>query len=294
MLTALQRILALCLLFSLDNAAWAQTNSNQADIRVMSYNIRYGTANDRENHWNRRKEFLVSTIKAFDPDLLGTQETLGFQRDYLATQLTEYDVLGAGRDDGKERGEMTALYFKRSRFEKLDGGHFWLSKTPGVAGSKGWDAAMARMVTWVKLLDRQAPKAMPLVFFNTHFDHHGIRARLESAWLLRRCVSELGKSNRVIVTGDFNAGEYSMPYHIFFDGLENEPPPVVDVYRVAHPLRSANEGTFSGFNARVTNGPRIDWIGMSAGWTVLSAEIDRSARNGRTPSDHFAIKAVLR
>jgi endonuclease/exonuclease/phosphatase family metal-dependent hydrolase len=292
--TALPRLLAVCLLFGLGTAAWAQTNSNQAEIRVMSYNIRYGTANDGANHWNRRKESLVSAIKAFDPDLLGTQETLAFQRDYLAMQLTEYDVLGAGRDDGKERGEMTALYFKRSRFKRLDGGHFWLSETPGVAGSKSWDAAMARMVTWVKLRDRQEPKAMPLIFFNTHFDHNGMRARLESAWLLRRCFAQLGRSNRIIVTGDFNAGEDSAPYHVFFDALEAESPLVADVYRVAHPLRSANEGTFSSFNVNVTNGPRIDWIGVSADWTVISAEIDRSARNGRTPSDHFALKAVLR
>jgi endonuclease/exonuclease/phosphatase family metal-dependent hydrolase len=289
----LHRLPAVWLLFCLGNAAWTQTNSNPADVRIMSYNIRYGTANDRENHWNTRKGFLLSTITAFDPDLLGTQETLGFQRDYLAAHLTGYEVVGAGRDNGKDKGEMAAIYFKRSRFEQMDCGHFWLSKTPGVAGSKSWGAAFPRMVTWVKLRDCQAPKAEPVVFLNTHFDHHGIRARLESALLLRRCVTELGKTNRVIVTGDFNAGEDSMPYCLFYNALEGEPP-MADVYRVAHPLRSANEGTFSGFNAKMTNGPRIDWIGMSAGWTVISAEIDRTARNGRTPSDHFAVKAVLR
>lgn len=260
----------------------------------MSYNIRYGTANDGKNHWNTRKEFLISTIKTFDPDLLGTQETLGFQRDYLAAQLMGYEVVGAGRDNGKDKGEMAAIYFKRSRFEKLDCGHFWLSKTPEVAGSKSWGAACPRMVTWVKLRDCQGPEDEPVVFLNTHFDHHGTRARLESAWLLRRCVAELGKTNRIIVTGDFNAGEDSMPYHMFFGALESTPPFMADVYRVVHPLRSVNEGTFSGFKANVTNGPRIDWIGASAGWVVVSAEIDRTARNGCTPSDHFAMKAVLR
>ncbi len=89
------------------------------DARVMSFNIRYGTANDGENHWDRRKEFLVQTIKAFDPDLLGTQETVGFQRDYLAQNLPDYDCLGVGRNDGRESGEMMALYFKKVRFEKL-------------------------------------------------------------------------------------------------------------------------------------------------------------------------------
>lgn len=190
-----------------------------AEVRVMSYNIRYGTAQDGDNHWDKRKEFLLETIKAFDPDLLGTQETLGFQRDYLAEKLPGYAVLGGGRDDGKEQGEMAALYFKRSRFEKLDGGHFWLSETPDQPGSKSWDSALTRMATWVKLRD---------------------------------------------------------------------------VYRIAQPTRAANEGTFSAFKAEATSGPRIDWIGVSAEWEVVKAAIDRTARAGRTPSDHLAVTAVVR
>src|SRR5262245_35514255 len=105
-------------------------------IRVMTFNIRYGTAMDGENHWDKRKEFLIETIKAFDPDLLGTQETLGFQRDYLAKKLPGYGVLGIGRDDGKEQGEMMALYFRQARFTKTAEGHFWLSETPDTIGSK--------------------------------------------------------------------------------------------------------------------------------------------------------------
>jgi endonuclease/exonuclease/phosphatase family metal-dependent hydrolase len=292
MRTALQWVRAVWLLSIVGSAAWPQVNSS-ADVRVMSYNIRYGTANDGQNDWNRRKDLLVATIRAFEPDLLGTQETLGFQRDYLALQLADYDYSAAGRDDGKERGEMTALFFKRSRFEKLAGGHFWLSETPGLAGSKGWDAACPRVVTWVKLRDRQAPDSRPLIFLNTHFDHQGKRSRLESAWLLRHCAAELGETNRLIVTGDFNTGENSPPYYFLFGPLVGEAP-ILDAYRIVHPFPAPGEGTFCGFKADVTNGPRIDWIGVSADWTVVSAEIDHSASDGRTPSDHFAIKAVLR
>ncbi|MDX2034725.1 MAG: endonuclease/exonuclease/phosphatase family protein [Blastocatellia bacterium] len=275
--------------------AAGQPGSAGADVRVMSYNIRYGTAQDGENHWDRRREFLIETIKAFDPDLLGTQETLGFQRDYLAERLGGYDVLGVGRDDGGEKGEMTALYYRRDRFEKLDGGHFWLSETPDKPGSKSWDTSLTRMATWVRLRDRRQPRAKPLVFFNTHFDHRGEQARLESARLLRRrAAAAIAAGDRVIVTGDFNAGEESAPYRAFFGLDENVPSPLRDVHRVLHPTRAADEGTFSGFKAEAVSGPRIDWIGVSREWRVLAAAIDRTARNGRTPSDHFAMTAVLR
>jgi endonuclease/exonuclease/phosphatase family metal-dependent hydrolase len=181
------------------------------DVRVMSFNIRYGTANDGVNRWELRRDFLVETVRAFSPDLLGTQETLGFQRDYLAEKLPEYDHLGVGRDDGRERGEMMALYYRKDRFEKLDGGHFWLSETPDIVGSKSWDSSLPRMVTWVKLRDRRQESLSPIVFFNTHFDHMGTTARLESAKLLRRKIASFSDTCSVIVTGDFNTDEASPP-----------------------------------------------------------------------------------
>jgi len=264
-----------------------------ADLRVMSFNIRFGTAPDGQNHWEKRKQFLVETIKAFDPDLLGTQETLGFQRDYLAGSLPDYAALGVGREDGRERGEMAALFFKRSRFEKIEAGHFWLSQTPDVPGSKSWDSALPRMVTWVKLRDRRE-NSKPILFLNTHFDHRGAEARTESARLLRRRVDELGKMCRVIVTGDFNADEGSEPYRALFAHDNGVRSPLGDTYRIAFPGRATNEGTFSGFKVEATNGPRIDWISVSRDWRVIKAAIDRAAREGRTPSDHFPVTAVLR
>jgi endonuclease/exonuclease/phosphatase family metal-dependent hydrolase len=270
-----------------------QTGKQMPELRVMSYNIRYGTATDGENHWEKRKDFLVETIRAFNPDLLGTQETLGFQRDYLAEKLSGYEVLGVGRDDGGEKGEMTALYFKRVRFEKLVGGHFWLSETPDQPGSKSWDTALTRMATWVKLRDRRQPEAKPIVFFNTHFDHRGEQARLESARLLRRRASSMAAECRIIMTGDFNAGEDAPPYQAFFGAEGSAPSPLRDAYRVMHPVRETTEGTFSNFSVDATRGPRIDWIGISSEWQVQSAAIDRTARDGRTPSDHFAMTAIL-
>ncbi len=264
-----------------------------ADVRVMSFNIRYGTARDGENHWDRRREFVADTVKAFAPDLLGTQETLGFQRDFLADKLPGYGVLGVGRDDGREKGEMMAVYWRTARFEKTDGGHFWLSRTPDVAGSKSWDSSLPRMATWVKLADRTAG-GKPVLWVNTHFDHVGKVSRVEAAGLIRDRLVALGRGCSVVVTGDFNAGEGSDPYKALFAARGGDESPVVDSYRVAHPTREPGEGTTTGFKAGVSQGGRIDWIGVSRDWQVVASGIDRTEKGGRTPSDHFPVTAVLR
>lgn len=262
------------------------------DVKVMSYNVRYGTAKDGENHWDKRKDFLTDTIKAFNPDLLGTQETLNFQRDFMAEKLPGYDVFAAGRDDGKDKGEMMAVYWKKKRFEKTDGGHFWLSETPNVVGSKSWDSSLPRMATWVKLKDLRGGK--PILWINTHFDHIGKVARAEAAKLIRNQIISLGKDCSIIVTGDFNSGEGSEPYKNLFDLSGKDESPVVDSYRVAHPKREENEGTSTPFKPGANNRSRIDWIGVSRDWKIISAGIDRTERDGRVPSDHFAVTSVLR
>jgi endonuclease/exonuclease/phosphatase family metal-dependent hydrolase len=208
-------------------------------------------------------------------------------------------VLGVGRDDGAEKGEMTALYFRRDRFEKLEGGHFWLSETPEIPGSVSWDSALTRMATWVRLRDRRDPRARPILFLNTHFDHRGQQARLESARLIRRRVEVWARDHRVIVTGDFNAGEGTEPYLALFgpsgagkDG-DATASPLTDTYRAVVAVRGSEEGTFSGFKVENLRGPRIDWIGSSREWKVRDARIDRTQRDGRTPSDHFAVTTIV-
>ncbi|MCX7818010.1 MAG: alpha-L-fucosidase [Kiritimatiellae bacterium] len=264
-----------------------------APIRVMSFNIRYGTAPDGLHAWTNRQELLIETIRTADPDLLGTQETLAFQRDALATALPEHEPFGAGRDDGGDRGEMCAVFVRRTRFERLAGGHFWLSETPEVPGSRSWDSSLPRMVTWVRLRDRLDPLAPPLLFCNTHFDHRGARARLESARRLREFVEREGRGLRVIVTGDFNAGEDDPPYAALFGDTAAAPSPLVDVYRAAHPVRQPDEGTFNGFRPDQVAGPRIDWIAASRGARVLEAQIVRRSQRGRVPSDHWPVVAQI-
>jgi endonuclease/exonuclease/phosphatase family metal-dependent hydrolase len=262
-------------------------------LRVMSFNIRYGTAQDGENHWDKRNEFLIDTIKAFKPDLLGTQETLLFQRDYLKEKLEAFEAFGVARDDGREKGEMAALFFRRDRFELLAGGNFWLSETPEAIGSKSWDSALPRIATWVKLRDRKNDAASPLLFVNTHFDHLGKQARVESARLLRGRIETLAQGCSIVATGDFNDDDGSEPYKALFDKTAGKPSPLVDSYRVIHSERKSDEGTFSGFKVSGMKGPRIDWIGVSRDWKVQEAAIDHTARDGHTPSDHFPVTAVL-
>jgi len=264
-------------------------------IRVMSFNIRYGTADDGVNAWPKRKQFLADTIAAFDPDLLGTQETLAFQRDELLGLLHRYEAAGVGRDDGREKGEMAALFYKSARFEKIAAGNFWLSQSPETVGSKGWDAALPRIATWVKLADKADKAALPILFLNTHFDHQGAEARRESAALIRRWLDEHGAGSRLVVTGDFNAGEGTPPYEALFAAGDGGQSTLVDTFRVAVPTSASAgpEGTFTGFDAKSTGGERIDWIGCSRDWRVAAGSIDRSERDARTPSDHAAVTAVL-
>lgn len=270
-------------------------NAVAEDVRVMSFNIRYGTASDGENHWEKRKEFLVETIRGYSPDLLGTQETLGFQRDYIQSSLTGYANVGVGREDGGQAGEMTAVFYRKDRFEVLGSGHFWLSESPEVPGSKSWDSSLPRMATWVKLRDLQHEDSAPVLFINTHFDHRGEQARLESARLMRAKALEIGEGCKIVMTGDFNAGVDSQPYKALF-GVDpkSESRALVDTYLAKERTESTGEATFSGFKAGVTHGARIDWVAVTPEWEITDSGIDRTSRDGRTPSDHYPVYAVLK
>ncbi len=281
-------VLCLCGLVAVD------AGDNDRGIKVMSFNIRYATAPDGENAWAKRKAFLAETIKSFNPDLLGTQETLAIQRDFLSEHFPTHSVFGAGRDDGKDKGEMAALLYRKDRFEKLGGGHFWLSETPDRVGSKGWDAALPRIATWVKLRDLKNDARKPIFFVNVHFDHQGSKARVESAKLMRERTDTLGAGCSLVLTGDFNTDEGSEAYRALFGKRDDKDSSLVDTFRIVHPKRDKNEGTFNGFKIDATTGPRIDWIGCSRDWNATSAAIDRVSRNGRYPSDHFPITALLK
>lgn len=188
---------------------------------------------------------------------------------------------------------MTTIFFRRERFEKLAGGHFWLSETPDKVGSKSWDSSLPRMASWVKLRDKQTPDAAPILLLNTHFDHKGPQSRLAAAQLVRQQIRTLGAEHRIILTGDFNTGEGTPPYQALFAADGETASPVIDSYRSIHPEAGKEEGTYNGFKPAAKTGARIDWIAVSRDWRVVSAAIDHTERDGRVPSDHFPITAVL-
>ncbi len=254
-------------------------------IRMMTFNLRYPADSDGENGWEHRRDLLIDTIRAADPDLLGTQECLASQNDFLRSKLDEYDTVGVCRDDGKRLGEASAIFYKRERFDLSDANTFWLSKTPETVGSKGWDAKLPRVCSWAELNDLASGRRF--VIANTHFDHMGVIARSESAHQLRKWIATKNYGLPVILTGDFNADGGSEPYEILRHGG------LLDAWRVVHPAPIAEEGTFHGFTGARTR-ERIDWIFCSLRFDVVSCKVDYTSRNGRYPSDHFPVMAELR
>ena len=272
--------------------AQPQSASNSTgSLRVMSFNVRVRTIIDLGNHWNLRRELLVQTIRDFDPDLLGTQESLAAQSDYLRRQLPGYGFVGAGRDDGRRDGEMCGVFYRTSKFQKLDAGHFWLSEKPHKPGSRSWGSVFPRMVTWVKLRPRDGGR--DFYFFNTHLDAFSSRAREQQSRLLRQQIERIAGFAPVVLTGDFNTDEGTGPYRVLTGTRSGVGAGLVDTLRAADPTPDRDEGTRHGFRGG-KGGDRIDWILASRDFQPISGGIDRSRRGGRYPSDHFPVTAVLR
>jgi len=157
-------------------------------INVMTFNIRYDNTGDGQNIWANRRDRAANAIKFYSPDLFGTQETLHNQLEDLKSRLPEYGVIGVGREDGKEKGEYSPVWYKKDRFSLQSSGYFWLSETPDVAGSKGWDGACERIATWAIFKDKYTNNAV--FFINTHLDHQGVVARREGVNLLFQKITD--------------------------------------------------------------------------------------------------------
>ena len=191
---------------------------NKITLNAMTFNIRYDNADDLQNNWQYRKDFAGQMIRFYNVDIMGTQEVLKNQLDDLLQRLPDYKSLGVGREDGKEKGEYSAIFYKAKKYEVEKNGQFWLSQQPEEAGSKGWDAACERIVTWGIFKEKKT--GLRFVFFNTHFDHVGVLARKESALLLKKRIIEIAGTLPVILTGDLNVPPLSEAVQtLLADGL---------------------------------------------------------------------------
>ena len=253
----------------------------------MSFNIRYGTANDGENAWPLRRELVAEVVRDFDAEVVGLQEALHFQLQELESRLPGYGWEGVGRDDGREAGEYAAILYREDRMELLAEGTFWFSDTPEVPGSMSWGNEIPRICTWVRLRPREGGGEFTLL--NVHWDHQSQPSRERAAaLLLERMRSMGGEGQLMVVTGDFNAGEGNPAFRAL---LTSSDVPLRDSFRGLHP-DSSEVGTYHGFRGG-TEGEKIDAVLMGPGWGAAEAGIIRTRHEGRYPSDHYPVTAVL-
>ncbi len=257
----------------------------QPVFTAITYNIRFDNPGDGDDAWPKRRDHLAAQLRFYAPDVFGIQEGLHRQLVYLDEQLPGYTRVGVGRDDGKEGGEYSALYFLKKRYGLLASGTFWLSETPDTV-SKGWDAALPRVCTFAHLHDSIAGKK--LWVFNTHFDHIGKEARRRSAELIVQKIREKNTAGEaVVLMGDFNAEPQEDPVAVLTGALRDaraaslEPP-------------FGPEGTFNAFRFQEPVRRRIDYIFLNEQMLeVKQYAVLSDSRNCHYPSDHLPVLARL-
>jgi len=266
-------------LFFLSNTVLGQ------DYKMMTYNIRYDNPNDGENQWSKRKEFLSNQLLFHEPDILGIQEGLHHQVNYLDSILTKYSFIGIGRDDGKEKGEYSAIFYKTDKFQILKQSTFWLSKTPDTI-SVGWDASMERICTYGLFENIETNQSFWV--FNTHFDHIGIEARLESSKLIVKKINELNSNNyQVVLMGDLN--------------LEPESKPIQYLSQIMNDSKNSSllepfgpNGTFNDFQFDKPVIKRIDYIFTSKNnIAVKKYAVLSDSKKLKYSSDHLPVYVEL-
>lgn len=269
-------ILALCTFF----ASHAQPSKA---INVATYNLRYDTPNDGPNAWPNRKENVKALIRFHEWDIFGTQEALRHQLNGVA-ELTEFAFVGKGRDDGKEAGEHSAIFYRKDRFKLLQSGDFWLRETPETPG-KGWDATCCnRICSWAKFKDLNTKKEF--YFFNVHFDHQGVEARRQSGHLMVKKMKEIAGNALVICTGDFNSTPETEQIQLMKGALN-------DTHDASATPAYGPEGTFNAFKFDAPMKQRIDYIFVSSPIKVLKYGVLTDAKDQRYPSDHQPVVAKI-
>lgn len=275
--------LLLCLMSAITTLA--QDNS----LTVMTFNIRYNNPRDSANAWPNRKDKVATQVSFYQPQLLGVQEALWEQMDDLAKALPDYKFIGVGRDDGEKKGEFSAIFYDATRLTLLDQHTFWLSETPEKTGSKGWDAAICRVVTYGRFRDKKTKKEF--YHFNTHFDHIGKVARRESAKLLLQKVAQIAGKLPAVITGDFNAKPADEPIQVIVD--EQNPQHLTDAKGISKTPHYGPTSTFNSFKSQEVGDEPIDYIFLKGKWNVARHGTITQSWKGLFASDHFAVVAEI-
>ena len=267
-------------------------------MKVMTFNVRYGSANDSANSWKYRKHLLISLLKTHAPDFIGMQEVEHFQLIEILNELNdEYATVGLGRN-GATNGEMNPILFRKDKFFCTETNTHWLSNTPNTPGSTSYGNRLPRIFTWAHFLklDNENTNKKPFLFINTHLDHETSNARVEGCkQILRFIISDKSVNANVILTGDFNNNTLNDEEVklVLKAGL-------IDTYRVVNKIEneSVENGlfTFHGFTGKNKFNwgfsTIIDFIFVS-GFNVIDSNIIKDNENGRYPSDHFPVCTVL-
>lgn len=254
------------------------------DLKVMSFNIRLSVESDKDNAWLKRKEEALALLEYYHPDFFGVQEALPEQMKDIKNGLKNYDFVGVGRDDGKEKGEFSAIFYDTQKLKIVKSGTFWLSETPEKP-SKGWDAALNRICTYAIFKDVKSKKEF--LALNIHFDHVGNVARVKSSELILQKAKELNPKNLpLVLTGDFNLTEDSEPVKILSKNLK-------DTYYHSEKPHYGPKGTFTGFNVNEIPQNRIDYIFVKDFKIKSHRHINDRRENLLYPSDHFPVLSEI-
>lgn len=236
------------------SAQIAPNGAARLPLNILSFNIRVNTPQDGLNAWPNRKEMAAGVIKDYQVDFAGLQEALAGQIADLQDQLPTYAWIGAGRDDGKNQGEFSPIFYNKQKFELLKHGTFWLSETPETPGSTSWEAAFPRVATYGIFRDNR--NEQQLLVINTHFDHLSETARQNSAKLLIARITEFSQGLPVILTGDFNTPEISPALQALMGDSSLK---LTNTERLSENPHTGGKSTFNGFKTD-QRGPVIDFI----------------------------------
>jgi endonuclease/exonuclease/phosphatase family metal-dependent hydrolase len=267
---------------------WSLSAAAAEAVKAMTFNLRYINSSDTgDKAWSSRREASAELIRKDAPDFVGTQEAFREMLDDLRQRVPGYAEIGVGRDDGKTKGEYSAILYREAAWEVKESGTFWLSDTPEVAGSTSWGNTVTRICTWGRF--RSKATGRELYVFNTHFDHQSQPARGKGAALVMQRVAGRASQAPVIVTGDFNAA----PDNSAIAAMRQGPPTLTDAWAAVNKdAKPAESGTFHNFSGR-RDGSRIDYIFASAEFTATDAAILNEAKDGKWPSDHYPVRATL-